>query len=121
MHKLVNYDGKERKLKYDINALCDFEDVTGLAFGIILVQPDKLYSFKVVRALLWAGLKHEDNKLTVPEMGNIINNDLVNKGRDLADFANDILEAIEKSGLAKDLTGKTGEPEGNGEAGTAKA
>ena len=78
---------KERHLLYDVNALIDLGDELGLnlltadggeeltgkmvrddATGeetFVSVQP----SFRRVRAIVWAGLRHEDETLTVRQVG----------------------------------------------------
>lgn len=60
---------RRRSLKYDINALADFEQETGMGFG-------QLFSTKAIfattRAMLWAGLKHEDKILTIDRAGELI-------------------------------------------------
>jgi hypothetical protein len=60
---------RKRSLKFDINALADFEQETGMGFG-------QLFSTKAIfataRAMLWAGLKHEDRGLTIDKVGELI-------------------------------------------------
>lgn len=56
-----------RKIRFDMNALAELEDRYG--------SPQKAFealqngSFKAVRFLLWAGLIHEDEKLTERQVG----------------------------------------------------
>lgn len=70
-----------RVLKFDSNACADFEEAEGTslfeyAFRIAtksreLSQDEKarLLSFKELRALVWAGLRHEDESLTLRGAG----------------------------------------------------
>lgn len=61
---------KERNLLLDLNAMAEFEDATGksLMRGIDLNS----LSMKDYRALIWACLIHEDEKLTVQQVGKMI-------------------------------------------------
>lgn len=65
---------RPRKLKYDFNALCEFEAVT----GVNLLQPTSAEhplakpSLSTLRAFLYAGLKHEDPTLTLFQAGDLL-------------------------------------------------
>ena len=61
---------KERHLKYDLNAFIELEE----AYGSIEQALNNLSSgkLKAVRALLWAGLIHEDETLTMKEVGSLM-------------------------------------------------
>jgi hypothetical protein len=58
---------KERNLLLDMNAMSDFEDLTGKSF----LKGFDLNNLKIkdVRALLWAGLHQEDKTLTPEAVG----------------------------------------------------
>jgi hypothetical protein len=60
---------RKRALRYDLNALADFEQEVGMGFAQ-LMQMKAL--FATARALLWAGLKHEDRTLTIESVGNLM-------------------------------------------------
>ncbi len=60
---------KRRSFRFDINALADFEQVTGMGFGQLMSTKAV---FATARALLWAGLKHEDRTLTVEDAGRLL-------------------------------------------------
>lgn len=60
------FKGIKRELRFDVNALADFEQETGMGFPQ-LMQTKAVYA--ATRALLWAGLKHEDPSLTVDRVG----------------------------------------------------
>jgi len=60
---------KKRTLRFDINALADFEQETGMGFGQLMATRAV---FATARALLWAGLKHEDRTLTVEKVGTLL-------------------------------------------------
>jgi len=65
---------KERNLLVDLNAMCAFEEKTGRKF---LDVADDMYkgnwpSMIDFRALFWALLIHEDPKLTLKKVGEIL-------------------------------------------------
>lgn len=61
---------KPRTLKFDLNALAAFEDTTGKSFlrGLSLSG----LTTKDLRALIWAGLLHEDPALTLEQVGAMV-------------------------------------------------
>jgi hypothetical protein len=58
-----------RSLKFDLNALADFEEKTGMGFSQLMSTKAV---FAATRAMLWAGLKHEDRMLTIDGVGDLI-------------------------------------------------
>lgn len=62
-------EGRIRNLKFDVNALADFEQETGMGFAQLMKQRAV---FASARAMLWAGLKHEDRALTIEDVGNLL-------------------------------------------------
>ena len=59
---------KPRSLRFDLNAMAAYEDATGKsAFAI----GDNI-SATSIRALLWACLIHEDDTLTIEQVGRLI-------------------------------------------------
>lgn len=61
---------KERTLKLDLNAMVEFEEVTGKSiFGLQSTE----MSAKDLRALLWCMLIHEDESLSLKDVGHLIN------------------------------------------------
>jgi len=65
-------DGKERELRLDYNALCRAEralNVFGIDIGKALAGSVGL---SALRAILWAGLSHEDKTLTEEKVGELI-------------------------------------------------
>ena len=67
---VVLRDGKQRTIRYDLNAMAEMEDRYG--------SVDKAFealdsnSIKAVRFMLWAGLIHEDPDLTEKQVGGLI-------------------------------------------------
>lgn len=60
---------KPRTLVLSLNALCKAEEVTGIN---LLVGEPAFSSMRIVRALVWAGLLHEDPTLTLETVGDMI-------------------------------------------------
>lgn len=64
---IINLD-KPRKMKLDLNAMAAYEETTGKsAFDI-----GKNVSATNIRALLWAALIHEDDTLTIKDVGALL-------------------------------------------------
>jgi len=61
---------KERHLKFDLNAFAALEDV----YGDINAAFEAMQrgSVKAIRAMLWAGLIHEDETLTIQQVGAMV-------------------------------------------------
>ena len=69
---VVLSDGIERELRFTLNSMAEIEDKYESAEAIFEAL-DKKRSFKALRTLLWAGLIHEDAKLTETQVGGLIN------------------------------------------------
>ena len=59
---------KERTLKYTLNSLIKFEKLTGRS----VTEIGENMSMEVILALLYVGLIHEDKKLTIEKLGDMI-------------------------------------------------
>lgn len=68
--KITLSDGKERYLKFTLNALAELEDRYGTVEDAFKALETN--SIKAVRTILWAGLLHEDPNITEHEVGNLI-------------------------------------------------
>lgn len=60
---------RDRTLVLSFNALCQAEEVTGINF---LMGEFTFSSVRVMRALVWSGLLHEDPTLNLEEVGDMI-------------------------------------------------
>ena len=60
---------RPRTLVLDFNALCKVEEVTGIN---LLVGEAAFSSMRMVRAMVWAGLLHEDPTLSLHRVGEIL-------------------------------------------------
>lgn len=90
----IELDGKDRYLKFDFNAMSDFEQVTGFS----LFQSMQNMGIGTIRALYWAGLKHKDRGLTLERTGKMLSKEFEN-GAQLDDLIKPIMEALEESGI----------------------
>ena len=85
---LILMDGKERHLRFTLNALAELEDKYGsVEAAFNKVEQDN--SVAALRFVLWAGLSWEDDELTERTVGNLID-------------LNYMHEMIEKLGKALD-------------------
>jgi len=85
----IEIGGKLRKLRMDLNAMAEFEEATGQSlFGVNITEINKMGA-KALRALIWACLLHEDENLTLKEVGGWITID------NLGEIADQILAAFE--------------------------
>jgi len=91
---------KERHLKFDLNAFAEFEDIYGdINTAFEAMQKG---SVKAIRAMLWAGLVHEDKTLTIEQVGSMI---------DMSNI-NEVVGAISKA-ISEALPQTEGEAEKN--------
>jgi hypothetical protein len=87
-------------LKYDINALADFEQETGMGFGQLMSTKA---IFATARALLWAGMKHERRAVTIEQVGTMLG-EFVRDGGDVGE----VLTAVFKAAAEQGALGKEG-------------
>lgn len=59
---------RDRRLTYDLNAICAFEEVTGQS----VISALRNLSMTNIRALLWAGLRADDPEITLEQTGALI-------------------------------------------------
>ncbi len=96
---------KPRRIRFDINALSDAEEALGMGLGALMQSQ---MGIRVIRALLWAGLRWEDRGLTLERTGTLIQQ-YIESGDTLEDLGEKLTQALVASGLF-------GKPEGNVEA-----
>jgi hypothetical protein len=83
---------KERHLKFDLNAFAELEEIYG-DFQVAMNAMQNR-SIKAIRAMLWAGLIHEDEKLTIKQVGSMI--DMTNINKIVSAISKAISEAMPK-------------------------
>ncbi|SKC62528.1 hypothetical protein [Maledivibacter halophilus] len=97
----IKLDGKDHELIYDMNAMCEIEDKFGdveIAFNN-LGNSNKV--FNSLRFLLWAGLLHEDEKLTIRDVGKMVNFLEVDKVEQLVESLTNAIEPGIKNEIEK--------------------
>lgn len=65
----IEIGGRRRTLRYDLNALAEIERVLGIGIDQIGQISGQA---RTIRALVWAGLLHEEPSLTEAEVGSWI-------------------------------------------------
>lgn len=98
----INLD-RPRTLRYGMNALATIEDITGKS---ILSLDLNNVGVRDLLAIVYGGLYHEDKKLTIEKVG-----ELIDDYSDLTEIAEKIGEALTEA-FGK---GQTGNPKVSGE------
>lgn len=88
---------RERIISFDLNAYCELEDIYGNIEDAF--EAMEKGSMKAIRALLYAGLKEDDDTLTIKEVGRLIAS--IN---DLTFISDKIVEAFESSTPEKEVS-----------------
>ena len=107
-------NGRLRNFKFDVNALADFEQETGMGFAQLMKQKAV---FGAARAMLWAGLKHEDRGLTVEGVGDLLSEYLRDEEVELGTHTIDsilmvaISAAVEQGALGRPQKADTDAPQ----------
>ena len=87
-------ESKSRYLRYDFNALADFEQINGMGLGQLLSMKAV---FGTVRAMLWAGCKADDSTLTLQGAGELIG-DYIRAGGTIDDVLGKCFSAASDQG-----------------------
>jgi hypothetical protein len=90
----VGVEEKRRYLRFDLNALADFEQEVGMGFPM-LMQSRAI--FAATRALAWAGLKWQDRTLSIQGVGDLIQQ-FVDKGGDMSEVLGACMKAAQDQG-----------------------
>lgn len=107
----VTIGGKNRVLRYDINAAIDMEKTLGESLLNVIGNPTKI-GFRVILVLLWGGLKHAEKGLTEQRVG-LWMQDYLESGGSLEELVAKMGEAMQKARL----TGSIREPDETGDEG----
>jgi hypothetical protein len=88
---------KMRRLRYDFNAIADMEAATGKTMTQLLIA---LYnsSFYAARAVMWTGLKHEDESLTILQTGELASCWMEKSGGNMGDLIKVLIDALQTAG-----------------------
>lgn len=91
---LIELD-RPRHLRYDANAIADLEGILGMPLSRILrMDTNTIY---VLRAWMWAGLRHEDQNLSLIKVGELIDG-WREKGEEIPVLNEKIAQAVTLSG-----------------------
>lgn len=85
--KVVLSDGKEREIKFTLNAMAELEDKYG-SVEEAFKQLEK-GSIKAIRFMLWASIIDEDEELTERQIGNLIDMNSIKEIMDALSTASD--------------------------------
>lgn len=84
----ISFDvnGKSYTMRFSANALCELEDATGMGINALLAQLSDPASMrlKMVRAVLWAGLRDHHSDVTLHQAGEIITDLTLPRAMELA-------------------------------------
>lgn len=83
-----------RTMRFDLNALADFEQEVGMGFGQLMSSKAL---FATARGLVWAGLRHEDRLITVAGAGAKVQ-EFISEGGSLNDLLTEVFEIAKKQG-----------------------
>jgi hypothetical protein len=64
---------KERNLKFNLNSLITIEELTGIKVSEMGENSD--FGMVTLRAMVYAGIRHEDKEITLEEVGDCIDFD----------------------------------------------
>ena len=67
----IELAGKNRRIKFDYNALADLEKEAGAGIAKLFTDEANI-GFNTIRLLVWSGLKHEERGLTLNRAGLMI-------------------------------------------------
>lgn len=95
-------EDRKRSLRFDINALADFEQETGMGFAQLMQQKA---TFAAARALIWAGLKHEDRILSIESVGNLLWQYMKDPEAEDSRSINDVLLVVLQAGIEQGAFG----------------
>lgn len=77
---LIEIGGKERRLRYDINAAAEMEELMGGKSLLYVMGNPMAAGFAAIRILLWGGLKHAEKGLTLQRVGMMMQEYMENGG-----------------------------------------
>lgn len=98
------------KLKFDINALVMVEEMSGgKPLTTILSDESSMMKITTLRLLVWAGLLYENEKLTVRQAGEKLQ-EFLSSGKKFADIGKIVSDAISDSGLIDKAANESQEP-----------
>ena len=102
-YKIINYDGKERKIRLGIMALRDFEKATGYNVVSLFANAKTVpLSIDTMVMLFYCGLKANDKRLTVEEVTIMVDKYMNMPDVTLETLTLDLIDALKEAGIFKD-------------------
>jgi hypothetical protein len=95
----VTFDGEERLLRFDFNAMADLED--HFDKGIAAIMDKNRIGFSTIRGLYWAGLKWKMPGLSLEKVGNMLTKKMDYEELSLAELMEPVKKAITAAGWIK--------------------
>lgn len=93
----VDFGGKERLLKFDVNSACDLEEHFGK--GVTAILQEEQMGFRLCRGFYWAGLKWKEPGLTLQRVGLMLNKEVQDNEKSIVELMEPVLKALKKSRL----------------------
>ena len=93
---LINFAGKEKEIRFDFNAICAIEEISGKPLQEVMTRGNA--GFNTIRMLLWAGLRHDNKLITMEKAGELIQG-YITTGRRIDDVMIKVMVALEESGI----------------------
>lgn len=84
-----------RQVRFNWQAICRFEEAYGMSFTNALVQGS---GARLITHIVWAGLLHDEPKLTIAQVERRLNTFLNNDG-DIAALTTQFIDALQDSGV----------------------
>lgn len=94
----IELGGRSRRLRFDMNALAELEGVLGRSVAEVISGDGQALGFASMRALMWAGLRHEDRGITLERAG-LLMQQAIESGMTLADLLAKVSEAVTSCGV----------------------
>ena len=105
---------KPRYLRFDFNALADFEQINGMGLGQLLTMKAV---FGTARAMLWAGCKSDDPRITLQKSGDLIG-EYIQAGGTVDEVLGKCFEAaIDQGAIGSGAAINSDEDEGDSDSG----
>lgn len=100
---MINIGGKERRLRYDINAAAEMEELLGGRSLMWIMGNIAFAGIAAHRVLLWGGLKHAEKGLTLQRVG-IMMMEYMESGGTLEQLSEILGKAIRASKILGDMS-----------------
>lgn len=87
----IHFGDKPKELRYGSNAIRQVEEQSKMGSIVKMLSEDNV-GYNSIMWLLWGGLKHDNRKLTMDDVGELM--DAYLEDRPLSDLIEEVLEAL---------------------------